>query len=365
MKNLIKNLANLPALKTNKKLIIFLSDDWGSVRMKSVKDQEQLVEKGFKIKSRFDQYDTLESDEDLERLFDVLLSHKDYKGNHPVITAVSNVANPDFQKIKEEDFQNYYFESVEETYQRYPASGNVMQLIQKGIQQKIFIPESHGREHLQVNWYLQELKNENSFARKAFDNEFFFLSANLMDDSKRGRGVGAAFDVWNENDIASHLNIISTGLNLFEELYGCKSNSFTPPAMFYSPKIENKLVEKGIKWLDVGRFFKIPQVGGGERYQYNYLGKKKNSGLKVLVRNCVFESNMSNDNDGVTRCLQDIEEAFRIKQPALISNHRASFVGGIDVRNRDIGIKALDSLITEILKKWPDAEFATITDLDK
>jgi hypothetical protein len=115
----------------------------------------------------------------------------------------------------------------------------------------------------------------------------------------------------------------------------------------------------------VGRFFKIPFVGGGEQYQYNYLGKKKKSGLKILVRNTVFESNMSESDNGVSRCMHDIEESFKAKQPAFISNHRASFVGGIDIKNHDKGMKALDQLFNSILQKWPYVEFISINDLQQ
>ena len=133
--------------------------------------------------------------------------------------------------------------------------------------------------------------------------------------------------------------------------------------MFYSTDIEKDMLDSGIEWLDVGRFFKIPLVGGGERFQFNYLGRKKKSGLKLLVRNCVFESNMEGNDDGVALCLQNMEDAFQAKQPAIISNHRASFVGGIDQSNRVNGLNSLDKLLREIVQKWPDAEFVTMNSL--
>jgi hypothetical protein len=61
----------------------------------------------------------------------------------------------------------------------------------------------------------------------------------------------------------------------------------------------------------------------------------------------------------VNHCLSTIEQAFNSKQPALISNHRACFVGRIDQKNRDKGLKAFDLLLKTILEKWPDAEFVS------
>ncbi len=365
MKALLKKIANLPALKTDRKLIIFLSDDWGSLRIKSLQDQRQLLEKGLKINSRFDTFDTLETNVDMERLFEVLTKHRDCAGNHPVITAVTNVGNPDFERIQDNNFQEYYYESIEKTYQRYASSDKVLDLTKQGIKQNIFVPQCHGREHLQFNWWMDELRDKESFARKAFDNKFFFLGADFLTNPKRGRGLGAAFDVWDINDVDTGKETIKSALDIFEKLYGYRSELFIPPAMYYNTKLENSMVQSGIKWLDVGRFFKVPVVGGAERYQYNYLGRKKKSGLKVLVRNCVFESNMSENDNGVNRCLNDIEEAFLNKQPAIISNHRASFVAGIDPKNRDKGLNALNELFKEILVKWPDAEFVSSDVLNK
>ncbi len=364
MKKLIKNIFDFPVKKSNFKQFVVLSDDWGSVRIRSKKDQEDLINKGYQINNRFDQYDSLETNDDVELLFEVLTKYKDFKDNHPVITAVTNTGNPDFKKIKESGFQQYNYETIEKSYQRYEHSDKVLDLIKKGIENKIFTPQSHGREHLQVNWWMQELKNENSFARQFFENEFFFLGPQFINEAKRGRGLGAAFDVWSQYDLDTQKEIIETGLNDFEKLFGYRSKIFTPPAMFYNPNIEKQLASQGIEWLDVGRFLKTPKVGGGEKMQLNFLGRKKKSNLKVLVRNGIFEPNLSETDNGVSRALKDIEQAFNVGQPAILSNHRATFVSRIDIKNRSKGLKALEELLIKVIEKWPDVEFVSASDLD-
>ena len=195
--------------QTDKKQILLLSDDWGSVRIKSKEDQADLIKKGFKVASRFDQFDSLETNEDLELLFEVLTKYKDHNGNHPCITAVTNVANPDFKKIKESDFQEYHYETIASTYLRYPDSDRVLNLTHEGIQNKIFIPQSHGREHVQVNWWMEELQNKDSFASKFFENEFFFMNQKYLCSPKRNRDLAAAFDLINLGDLNSHKNIVA------------------------------------------------------------------------------------------------------------------------------------------------------------
>jgi hypothetical protein len=362
LRQFIKKVLDIPASKTSKKQIIFLSDDWGSVGIRSKADQEALVHKGYQINNRFELYDSLETTEDLELLFEVLTKYKDHKGKYPVITAVTNTGNPDFKIIKASGFQNYAYETIHHTYQRYEESEKVLELIKTGILEKIFIPQSHGREHLQVNWWMKELKKDTTYARKFFENEFYLLNPKFISQPKRGRGFSSAFDVWSQEDLEIQKVIIQTGLNDFEKLFGYHSKIFTPPAIFYNPSIEKQLACEGIEWLDVGRYFKIPKVGGDEKWQLNYLGRKKKSGLKVLVRNGMFESNISDTDNGVNRALYDIENAFKAKQPALLSNHRASFVGRLDENNRAKGLKALDELLRKVLTKWPDVEFVSAVD---
>jgi hypothetical protein len=364
MKNIFKKITAKMGYQTDKKQILLLSDDWGSVRIKSIADQASLIKKGFKVESRFDQFDTLETNEDLELLFEVLIKYKDCNGNHPCMTAVTNVSNPDFKKIKESNFQKYHYETIDATYLRYPNSDKVLKLTHEGIKNKIFIPQSHGREHVQVNWWMSELQNKDSFASKFFENEFFSLGEDYLLNPKRNRGIGASFDVWTNEDLISTKLIAKSSLQIFNELYQYGSKIFTPPAMFYNSIIEDEVVSLGIEWIDVGRVFKEPKINGKESYHFNYLGKKRKSGLKVLVRNSVYETNMTSLDNGVGKCLNGIEQAFNLKQPAIISNHRASFVGGIANKNRDNGLQSLDFLLKEIFKKWPDVEFIIATDLN-
>ena len=77
MKNLIKNLANLPGWRTNRKIVVIESDDWGTIRMSSKEAFNSLLKKGYPVdQCPYNKYDALESNQDLEMLFDVLNSVK-------------------------------------------------------------------------------------------------------------------------------------------------------------------------------------------------------------------------------------------------------------------------------------------------
>lgn len=363
MKQFLKKITAKLGYQTSKKQILFLSDDWGSVRLKSLEVRESLRKKGINVDAnRFNTYDCLESNKDLELLFEVLAKHKDYFGNPACITAVTNVANPDFEAIKNSDFKQYVFEKNIDSYNRYPNSDRVIDLTMQGITEKLFIPLSHAREHVQINWWMAELQHPDSIARKVFEDEFFFLSQpNLI--RKDIKGLGASLNAVDSRDFQSAKDITVSALELFEDIYEYKSIYICPPATFHPLNIEEVLGQYGVEWLDVPRIQHLPRLNKKDKKRFRYLGQKSVHGFRYLVRNVVFETNMSQYDDGVDSCLKGIQQAFDCKQPAIISNHRASFVGGIEEQNREKGLKALDKLLSEILKKWPDVEFKTITDL--
>ncbi len=363
MKQILKKITAKLGYQTSKKQILFLSDDWGSVRLKSFETREILRKKGINVDAnRFDRYDCLESNKDLELLFEVLVKHKDYLGNPACVTAVTNVANPDFEAIKANDFKHYVFEKNTDSYKRYPTSDRVFDLTMQGIKEKLFIPLSHAREHVQINWWMAELQNPDSMARKVFEDEFFFLSQpNLI--RKDLKGLGASLNAIDAQDFESAKKITASALELFEEVYGYKSIYFCPPATYHPKDIQPVLRQYGVSWLDVPRIQQLPRLHKKDQKRFRFLGQKSAYGFRYFVRNVVFESNMSQYDNGVDSCLKGIQQAFDCKQPAIISNHRASFVGGIEEQNREKGLKALDDLLSQILKKWPDVEFITITDL--
>jgi len=162
--------------RTDRKIIVFESDDWGMIRMASKQAYNYFLQKGLPVdKCLYNSNDTLESNDDLESLFEVLSCVKDKNGNYPVLTANNIVANPDFEKIKQNDFQEYYFEPFTETLKRYPNHDRVLDLYKEGINDKLFRPQFHGREHVNVaNWMLALRQNEDS-TRMAFEKNMFSI----------------------------------------------------------------------------------------------------------------------------------------------------------------------------------------------
>ena len=349
--------------KTSRKLIIFTSDDWGSIRVPSKSARQSLIDDGFNMDSnRFNRFDTLESDSDMEMLFEVLTKHKDANGNPAVFTALTNVANPDFKRIEATDFSEYHYEPFTETLNNYPDSSKVYNLYKEGIAGNIFRPEFHGREHLNVNRWMNALQSGNKKARRAFESGFYMPDrADMLTEG--ARNFGSAFDLDVPSEIADHGAIVTDGLTMFSDLFGYKATLFTAPSQIYNTNIEKSLYDGGIRMIDVPTLQKVPVGHGKEHKKLRFIGKKNKLGQRYITRNAVFEPNMNETSNGVDSCMAGIEQAFKARKPAIISNHRAAFTGSIEPNNRSKGLKALDELLALILKKWPDAEFISAAKL--
>lgn len=359
---LVKELSNIPDWKSRRRIVVFESDDWGSMRMPSTESFKRLEESGLNLRygdiQRFNMNDTLASCQDLEFLFEVLSSVKDSQGNNAVFTSVSVVANPDFQKIEDNGFQEYYYEPFTESLKRFPKCEKAFDLWKEGIEKKLFVPQMHGREHLNVIAWMKALQTAEKQAISAFKEGVW----GFKPCSDHLSSYQAAFDVNDPEDIEYHKTVINDGLKLFEQLFGYKAVFFVPPNGVINNSLNEALVSNGIKYRSGSKIQNESVRIGKTRTRLHYHGQKDRYGIRYILRNCVFEPSRRSI-DWVDRCLKDIHSAFSWQKPAIISTHRVSFVGELHPENRDFGLKKLSCLLNEIVKRWPDVEFLTTNEL--
>lgn len=359
-----RNLAALPGWRTGRKLVVIESDDWGSIRMPSQKFYLELQKAGLDLVSDegalFNKFDTLASAEDLSGLFGVLGSVRDSSGRPVVITPVSVVANPDFDRIRQSDFTRYFFEPFTETLRRYTGCENSFALWQEGIRRRLFVPQFHGREHLNVSVWMRALSGGNKTAMTGFDHSFWGMTTR----GEHGIGVEfqAAFDFTDPADLLYHREVLSGGLKLFGDLFGYKASYFAPPNGPFSSSLEPLLAENGIEYLSMPRIQSEPVGHGKAERRIHWIGKRTRTGLTIITRNSFFEPVVPGI-DWVDRCMYDISVAFRWKKPAVISSHRVNFVGGLSHQNREQGLNRLHDLLKAVMKRWPEAEFVTSEEL--
>ena len=358
----IKNfIVNFQGVKTKRKLIAFLVDDYGTIRISSSEALNELSKLDYKITAnRFNKYDAIASKEDLEALFKVLESVKDKNGHAAVFTPMTVVANPDFVKIEKNQFKNYHYENFYQTLDKREDGEAIKILWKEGINKGIFVPEFHGREHLNVRFWMEFLNNKDENVTAAFKHQ----SIGINPKHNNGIGYMAAFDLKDRNHRKELNDIATDGLNIFEDLFGYRSVLFTPSALIHHDDMHAQLNEDGIKYIDMARSREQPTYNGTKKKKYHYLGQKNEFDQQYITRNVMFEPN-KDDKSAVKRALNEIETAFKYNKPAIISSHRVNFVGGKSIENREKGLKDLKHLLDAIVKRWPDVEFVSIRDIFK
>lgn len=363
LSNIRSHLKNIIGRSVSKKYVVVESDDWGSIRMPSRQTYQRLQKVGIDLgrgdSERYNLTDTLASAEDLEALFDVLRSYRDQQGNHPVFTAVSVTANPDFEKIKADGFSRYYYEPFSNTLKRYSRE-SALALWKQGFQEKLFFPEFHAREHLNVAVWLRMLQKGDKHTLLGFEEGCWGFAA----PTPFNISYQAAFDVETHEDLAVQEQSIISGLELFESIHGYKASLFVPPNGPFNNSLEKTTALKDIKYIGAAKLQLEPQGGGKLKKRYHWLGKENRYGQLYLTRNAFFEPNAPG-KDWIASCLEDIHYAFLWKKPAVISSHRTNYIGNLSETNRKLSLESLDSLLKQILKRWPDVEFITSTELGK
>ncbi|GAF03252.1 hypothetical protein [Saccharicrinis fermentans] len=353
-KVLSQNVINIPGFRTKRKIVVIESDDWGSIRMPSKQVLNRFKDKGFDIaNSDYNRLDTLESNDDLLSLFQVLNSHIDSKGNPAVITANVVMGNPDFDKIRESDFSQYYVEPVAKTLETYPGRDRVLSLWKEGDIQKVFHPQFHAREHVNVIRWMEALRKKTAEIMFTFEHRTTFSGVgdyNFME----------VLDYNTPKDLVFMKESLREGLDLFADTFGFRSKSFIPPCYAWDSHVEKTLADNGVKYIQ-GLFVQSVPTGTFDVYgkKYHFMGSKNNYGQRYLMRNCFFEPSLAADNNSVDECIRRIGIAFQWNKPAIISSHRINFMGSLDPQNREDNLKRLNDLLAGILRQWPEVEFMT------
>jgi len=360
-KKIESNALNYKGWSTDRKLIVFESDDWGSIRMANAAAFQAIKNLGIPVdKSPYCLYDCLESEDDVEALFNLLLKYKDANGHNPVITANIVVGNPDFKKIEESGFSKYFYETFTETYKEYTGSQNVLNLLHNGTKENIIVPQFHGREHVNVALWLLLLQQKDPVFLKAFEYKMWGISNDVY--TKCSKSIQATFDIDSPAELPFLHDSFTEGAKLFQSVFGFKAKSFIPNNFVWPQKLNNVLLDNEIEYIQGMKYQLLPKTISEKNRKKlrRYNGLEEKTGLINTVRNAQFEPSLwanSKKADAVNRTLWEIKNAFFWKKPAVISIHRINFAGGLSRNNRESNLKLFDNLLSQILKRWPGVEF--------
>ena len=359
---IIRNFSNLPGWRTNRQIVVIESDDWGSIRMSSLDSFNNLKQNNIPVhENHYTKNDSLECNKDMEYLMELLTKYKDSNNRNIVMTGANIVANPNFDSIRKNNFKNYIYEPFVETCKKYPDHDRVYDLWKTAAKERIFVPTFHGREHLNVQRWMRALNSGCKSTILAFENEVTGIVKGIDGDNLPN--YQAAFDIDEPDDIKYQKEVIISGLDLFEKLYGFRSRFFIPPNGPFNNQLELIVKKSGVEYLGTSKIHSEPLGNNKNKKHFRYIGKESHDGLIYMTRNAFFEPGSLKSIDWVDSCLRDIDIAFKWKKPATISSHRVNYVGWLNEKNRANGLKKLDELLFQIIKYWPSVEFMTSLEL--
>lgn len=364
LKNRVRaHLINYKGWSTKRKIVVFESDDWGAIRLPDITKIEEYRKRYPYPKNPYLKYDSLASEEDLNVLFSLISDCKDNFGNHPKLTFNTVVANPDFKKIKESGFKQYYYEPFTETLKRFSNHSQSFNLWKNAIDEKLMYPQFHGREHVNVPLWLEELRNGNQELLDAFDLGTWSVPENKSSIIN----LQASLDWIDERPKEYQEGYINEGLSLFEKIFGFKSITIIPNNFILGEQLHEVLKNNGIKVIQGMKYQKLPfgeDNNQKRRIVGRFIGSENEQQIKYFVRNGQYEpTQMPANYDNVDGCLKEISNAFFWNKPAIINTHRLNYVGVYDQKTKDENIKNFRVLVKSIIKKWPNVEFMDSAEL--
>jgi hypothetical protein len=360
-KNLLRFISNIPGWRTKRRIVVIESDDWGSTRFPDIKTVNIFKQAGYNVdKCGFSRYDCLETNKDLESLIQMLKSLSEKHDKKICLTMLCNTSNPNFELIKKSNFTQYSGEILSDSISEDSKRDKIINLLKKGRNLGYFDMQYHGREHLNVNRWMRALQQKQPETVFAFQNKVWGQSPRYMPNLEKG--FRAAYDLDLIEDLVDQKEQLLSGIEEFNELYSFYPSYFVAPDGPFHKDLERELGKNEIGQIGMSKIQKMPIGNGNYKKRFHWLGKELNSGLTVITRNVIFEP-MSAISGNIETVIKDMDIAFSLKKPAVISTHRANYVGGIEKSNREKGLNKLELLLSSIIKKWPDVEFMTSSEL--
>ena len=346
--------------RSRRRIVVLESDDWGAIRTSSRQAYDQLVAAGFPMDRSPYSLDALETSEDLVMLFEVLEGVRDCDGRPACVTANMVMANPDFERIREGGFREYYWRPVGAALADDPRRRQVARLWEEGRRRGLFVPQLHAREHVRWWEWLAAVRRGVPGARETFDlgmcgvplavkaDLAFYSPPYLSEEQLAEEGVDLEV-------------VVREGAELFGSHFGYRSVSAIAPNCCWTDQVEAVWWQAGIRYIQ-GKFLQVYPAGREVIRRPHYLGEHSPSGCVYLIRNCSFEP-LAESAGCVERCLRQVAWAFRFGKPAVICSHRANYVGSISPDNRSRGLGLLADLLGGILRRWPDVRFMSTPEL--
>lgn len=316
------------------KYIIIESDDWGMERALTVETLEWMKSKFGKENFTRWTTDALETNEDLDLLFDLLNSVRNKYGSCPVITANFITHNIDYENGGE-----LKFKPISKGFN--PESEDVREKYFAGISNGCIFPQLHGYSH----YNLTNLKKyfESHEGREAF------MKKNLP--AKSTIKSNLSFLHGELSKANSEAKMISDAAEDFNKIFGFYSSTLIPPAFIFDMGFSETLLKNKITMVQSSN-----RLINSDKKKCMIPFFRKKKGIVWSIRNARLDPYPGYDYNH-EQCLHSIKRAFANNSPAIIDFHRVNISGKFAPEYRSKTLTEFKKLIEGIFKSWPDVKF--------
>ena len=341
----------MPIDWSKRKAIAIESDDWGNcawtpdlATFTAVREHPAVRDYHERPGIRHWVHGTLETPDDLQRLFDFLYLYRGGDGRPVVMTPCYTTGNPDYERIAAGGFTEYLDISLEQGVPSRWERGDIVGKAREGIARGVWSPEFHARlHHAQPYLWLEAVRSGNEEAAFLFEHQVFQCAARRPEY---------------EGMTASEQNAwCSEGIARMRRCFGrpphCGVNSDA------SVETEHIWVMAGLRCrLAVSAIANT----GPTSAPVNEMGAvNPASGLIHLNRNVHLEPLGSADLDhhnGARAAVLAVINCWQRGEPAVLSTHRKNFVS-LDAHEELNGYDQFAWLLERLLAEHPDMVFLT------
>jgi hypothetical protein len=315
---LILNASFIPS----RPVVTIESDDWGALRGRDWKQNPITF-------TRWSKMDCLESIADVKKLTKVLQHHRDARGRTAVITA------------------NVVLESIAGDWRnkkifRRKVPKNIILSWKEAIKAEVFFPQLHAMRESDE----QSILNLDASVRLK-TSPYMFWNGSAYRDLPKVRVE----------------KVVLEGQELFHGIFGFTSLSTVPPRLLWGKATEIAFFKAGIRYVQGER-----QVQNRKRSYGQVVGERTRNGLVLLSPRVGFEPAFAWENgkpvdEVVKRKANEILLRLNSNMPVAISTHRINYVSGHSISQAEYGLIALDRLLSNLLRHYPDLIILTSPEL--
>lgn len=340
--------------------VVFEGDDWGSCEFaRNRADADVLASMLETVAGAvvgIHLAGTLETPQDLNRLYGILAGARGADGQRAVFTAFVCVGNPDYAAVRASGFNAYADIGIDAGVPPGWERGDVVGAWRTGMAQGVFAPEFHSNlHHTSPELWLERLRAEGAkgdFARAAFERSVFTQTEHLPEFARM--------------NVRRQADWVRTGVERFTRVTG-----YAPACAVTSdacPVTETVWSIHGIRTVGLKRcvdhddraiVYHSKPWNNQDRHSpmgaYNAVND-----LVYLNRNVFFECASGAPDQLAEAVLPVIRRRWAANEPAVICTHRANYVS-LNPAIPESGFRELASLLGALSRAG--ARFITSAEL--